>query len=143
MEQESSKLMTPFDCQTIPQWIYLLKLILPYTPVRYQHTLAVFIRFQEMQLTMKHFNGFGRKRQFDNILNDVKPYMDPNTQEMMEQMESMMSMMEMMHTMQDFHENTSDSSSQSQGFNPMDILSGFTGGDLSSIFNMKGNSEHE
>lgn len=114
MEHESSKLMTPFDCQTIPQWIYLLKLILPYTPVRYQHSLAVFIRFQEMQLTMRHFNGFDRKKQLDNIINDVKPYMDSGTQEMMEQMESMMSMMEMMQM-----------------------------SDLSDLFNMKGDFSNE
>lgn len=143
MERDSSKLMTPFDCQTIPQWIYILKLMLPYTPEKYQHTLAVFIRFQEMQFTLHHFNGFGRKRHLDNIINDVKPYMDPATQEMMEQMESMISMMEMMQMMQDCPQHSSDASSESQGFNPMDILSGFAGSDLSAIFNMKGSDTHE
>ena len=119
MEQEFSKFMTPFDCQTTPRWIYILKLMLPYTPERYQHSLAIFIRFQEMQFTMKHFNNFFTKKPFDfnNILNDVKPYMNPETQEMMEQMESMMSMMEMMESMQM--------------------------NDLSDLFNMKGDSTHE
>lgn len=136
MEYESSKLMTPFDCQTIPQWIYILKLMLPYTPVKYQHTLAVFIRFQEMQFTLKHFHGFGRKKQFDTLLNDVKPYMDSSTQEMMEQMESMMSMMEMMQMMQDFPQEATDSST-------MDFFSAFAGNNLSELFKMKGNSNHE
>ena len=129
MERESSKLMTPFDCQTIPQWIYNLKLMLPYTPPTIQHSLAVFIRFQEMQFTLKHFNGFGKKRHYDNIINDVKPYMDPSTQEMMEQMESMMSMMEMMQTL-----NGSDSQSP-EGFNPLDMFS--------DLFAMKGDNNHE
>ena len=145
MEQEFSKFMTPFDCQTTPRWIYILKLMLPYTPERYQHSLAIFIRFQEMQFTMKHFNNFFTKKPFDfnNILNDVKPYMNPETQEMMEQMESIFSMMEMMQMMQDFPKDNTDSSGESGGFHPMDILSGLTGNDLSEIFNMKGNNNHE
>lgn len=143
MEQDSSKLMTPFDCKTIPQWIYMLKLILPYTPRRYQHTLAVFIRFQEMQFTLKHFHGFNQKSQQNNFISDVKPYMDSATQEIMEQIESMISVMETMQMMQEYSENTSDSSCQSQGFNPIDIISGFAGNDLSSIFNMKGEPGNE
>jgi len=136
MEYESSKLMTPFDCQTIPQWLYILKLILPYTPEKYQHSLAVFIRFQEMQFTLKHFHGFGRKKQLDTLLDDVKPYMDPATQDMLEQMESMKGMMEMMQMMQDFPQEATDSSA-------MDFFSAFTGSDLSELFKMKGNSNHE
>ena len=117
MEQDSPKLMTPFDCQTIPQWIHILKLMLPYTPLTLQQSLAVFIRFQEMQFTLKNFSGFSGKTQFDNIINDVKPYMDPAAQEMMAQMESMMNMMNMMEMMQ------------------------MT--DLSDLFNMKGVSDDE
>lgn len=142
MDRESSKLMTPFDCQTIPQWIYILKLMLPYTPEKYQHSLAVFIRFQEMQFTMKHFNGFGRK-QHDNIIHDIKPYMDQSTQEMMEQMESMMSMMEMVQMMQSCSQHDQNTSGDSQSFNPIDILSGFMDNNFSDILNMKGSSENE
>lgn len=143
MEKEFPKLMTPFDCQTMPPWIYILKLMLPYTPEKYQHSLAVFIRFQEMQFTLKYFTGFGRKEHANNIFHDVKPYLDPATQEMMEQMESIFSMMEMMQMMQDFPKDNTDSSGESGGFHPMDILSGLTGNDLSEIFNMKGNNNHE
>jgi len=140
MERESSKLMTPFDCQTIPQWIYILKLMLPYTPEKYQHTLAVFIRFQEMQFTMKYFTGFGPKKHFNNLISDVKPYMDSSTREIIEQMESMMSMMEMMQMMNDSSQNTSD---ESQSFNFMDILGELAGSDFSTIFNMKGDINNE
>ena len=137
MEHESPKLMTPFDCQTIPQWIYILKILLPYTPLSLQHSLAVFIRIQEMQFTMKHFHNFSPKIPSHNIINDVKPFMDSETQEMLEQMESIISMMDMMQMMQNFQENTSPD------FNPMDILSGFMDHDFIDIFNMKGDSEHE
>lgn len=129
MEKEFLKLMTPFDCQTIPQWIYMLKLLLPYTPEKYQHTLAIFIRFQEMQFTLKHFKGFRNVKHLDNIINDVKPYMDSATQDMMEQMESVMSMLDMMQMMQ---EGTPDSS---DGFNPMNMFS--------DLFSMKGNIDNE
>ena len=117
MEQEPLKYMTPFDCKTTPAWIHTLKLMLPYTPKKYQQLLAIFIRFQEMQFTLKHFSGFKSEKHFDNILHDVKPYMDPATQEMMEQMESMMSMMEMMEMTQM--------------------------NDLSDLFNMKGDFNNE
>ena len=143
MERESSKLMTPFDCQTIPQWIHILKLVLPYTPQKYQHILAVFIRFQEMQFTMRHFQAFTREKHFENLINDVKPYMDSSAREMMEQMESMMNLMEMMQMMQDFSQDTTDDSGKPQGMNPLDILSGLTGNDLSEILNMNGVSQHE
>ena len=143
MDHEYSKLMTPFDCQTTPHWIHLLKLMLPYTPAKHQHLLAVFIRFQEMQFTMRHFNGFGKTRHFDNIFNDVKPYMDPATQEMMEQMESLMNMAEMIQMMKNFSQDDSAASSETSGFNPLNILSGVTGSDLSTIFNMKGDLGNE
>lgn len=116
METEPPKLMTPFDCQTTPQWLYMLKLMLPYTPDNLQHSLAVFIRFQEMQYTLKHFNRFSIEKSQNTVLNDIKPYMDSSVQEMMEQMESMMNMMEMMN---------------------------MAGIDFPDLFNMKGDLEHE
>ena len=140
MEQNPPKLMTPFDCQTTPQWLYMLKLMLPYTPDNLQHSLAVFIRFQEMQYTMKYFNKCSKKHSHNTVLHDIKPYMDSSTQEMMEQMESMMSMMELLQNMQ---ENTSDNPQDSNGFNPMDMFSEIMGNDISNLFHMKGNSEHE
>jgi len=129
MESNFTKLMTPFDCTTTPDWLYIIKLMLPYTPEKLQHSLAVFIRFQEMQYTLRYFHGFSKKKVSDNILNDIKPYMEPSAQEMMEQMESMMSMMEMMRLMT---ENTSDNS---DGFNPMNMFS--------DLFNMKGDYNNE
>lgn len=134
MEHNIPKLMTPFDCQTTPQWLYMLKLMLPYTPDNLQHSLAIFIRFQEIQYTMKHFKRFSKKKSQNMILTDIKPYMDPSTQEMMEQMESIMNMMEMMEC---FQENNS------QDINPMDLFSGMMGNEFSDLFNMKGDSEHE
>ena len=129
MEQTPPKLMTPFDCTTTPDWLYMMKLMLPYTPEKLQHSLAVFIRFQEMQHTLRYFHSISKKNISTSILSDIKPYMEPSAQEMLEQMESMMSMMEMMQTMND---NTSDNS---EGFNPMDMFS--------DLFNMKGDYNNE
>lgn len=126
MEHKSTKLMTPFDCTTTPDWLYMMKLMLPYTPEKLQHSLAVFIRFQEMQHTLRHFQGFSKGKLSNNILSDLRPYMDSSAQEMVEQMESMMSMMEMMQMM---NENTTD------GPNPINMFS--------DLFNMKGDTNHE
>ena len=129
MEQKFTKLMTPFDRSTTPDWLYMMKLMLPYTPEKLQHSLAFFIRFQEMQYTLKHFHGFSRKNNSNSILSDIKPYMEPSAQEMMEQMESMISMLEMMQMM---NENTSGNP---DGLNPMDMFS--------DLFNMKGDFNNE
>ena len=132
MEQNPRKLMTPFDCTTTPDWLYMIKLMLPYTPENIQHSLAVFIRFQEMKYTLSHFQGFSKKSFSDTILNDIKPYMEPSAQEMMEQMESIMNMMEMMQTMQNLQGNDPGNPDE---FNPMDLFS--------DLFNMKGDMNHE
>lgn len=137
MEHNPPKLMTPFDCLTTPHWLYMLKLMLPYTPNKIQHSLAVFIRFQEMRYTANHFHGFYDSSHTSNVLNDIRPYMAPSEQEIMEQMESMMNIMELMQSLQ---ETSSDSAN---GFNPMDMFSSIMGSDFSDIFNMKGDSEHE
>ena len=78
MERNPPKPMTPFDCITTPDWLYMFKLMIPYTPANIQHSLALFIRFQEMQYTMRHFHGFSKSKPSNSILNDIRPYMDPS-----------------------------------------------------------------
>ena len=41
------RLMTPFDDLVTPPGLYALKLMLPYLPPRFQHHLAVYIKFTE------------------------------------------------------------------------------------------------
>ena len=112
MEQIPPKPMTLFDSMNTPQWLHTMKLLLPYVPVNIQHTFALFIRFQEMRYTMEHFKAFQNHSSPENILCDLKPYMEASDLEIMEQMESMMSMMEMMKNMKgDFFNEFVDESS--------------------------------
>ncbi len=120
MEDFPKKFMTPFDCITTPEWVYMMKLMLPYTPRSLQHSLAVFLRFQEMRYTLQHFQNFSQKKQNANVLSDILPYVDHSFKDSFEQMESIMSMMEMMQNMPD--------------------MDGFDFGDL---FNMKGDNSNE
>ena len=99
MERVPPKPMTPFDLLNTPEWLHTMKLIVPYIPPHIQRTFAMFIRFQEMRYTMEHFKVCHNHSFSENIINDLKPYMESSDLEMMEQMESMMSMMEMMQNM--------------------------------------------
>ncbi len=124
MEQNSLKPMTPFDNLVTPPFLYTLKLLLPYTPPSVQRFFGIYIKFLELRHTMEYFQGFDFSSPA-NILEGLKPYMEPAEKEMMEQMSSMMNMMEMVRSMQSMSEGASDSSSQGFGaFNPMDMMKG-------------------
>lgn len=126
MNQKFPKPMTPFDSLVTPHHLYLMKLLLPYVPPAFQRMLACYIKFMEFQYTLEHFQGFSSSSdETSHILNDLKPYMDPGEQEMMEQMESMMNMMEMVQGMQEMASSMPDSDSDntaSPGFDPMEML---------------------
>lgn len=100
MEQNSLKPMTPFDQLVTPSFLYSLKLLLPYTPKSLQQFLAVYIKVSELHYTIKHFQGFPSDTSSGNILESLKPFMNPSEKEMMEQMSSMMNMMDMVQNMQ-------------------------------------------
>ena len=99
MERFPPKPMTPLDELVTPPSLYTMKLLLPYMPSSLQRTLAIFVKFFEFRQTMEMFYGFGNTGKPISsaaIFNDLKPYMNPKEQEMMEQMEMLMNMMEMM-----------------------------------------------
>lgn len=133
MEQKSHRPMTPFDNLVTPPFLYTLKLLLPYTPPSMQRFLAFYIKFLELRRTMESFHGFPSRTLSMNMLDELKPYMDPSEKEMMEQMSSMMNMMEMIQSMQAM----SDSTSQDFGnFNPMDIMQNMLTPEQQEMFNM-------
>lgn len=133
MEQKSHRPMTPFDNLVTPPFLYTLKLLLPYTPPSMQRFLAFYIKFLELRQTMESFRGFPSHSLSMNMLDELKPYMDPSEKEMMEQMSSMMNMMEMIQSMQAM----SDSTSQDFGnFNPMDIMKNMLTPEQQEMFNM-------
>ena len=136
MEQNSLKPMTPFDNLVTPPFLYTLKLLLPYTPPSVQRFFGIYIKFLELRHTMEYFQGFDFSSPA-NILEGLKPYMEPAEKEMMEQMSSMMNMMEMVRSMQSMPEGTSDSSAQGFGaFNPMDMMKGMLSPEQQEMFEM-------
>lgn len=119
--------MTPFDRLTTTQELQMMKLLLPYTPASSQRMLAVFIKFQEMQNTIKFFAKFkqGEKiADFDkemsspmDFIEELRPFMGEKERSSMDMMMSAMSMMEMMNSM------TSEGS-EGGGMDPMEMMKG-------------------
>lgn len=107
MDQKDLKPMTPFDCHVTPDELYMLKLLLPYTPPFVQRFLGIFIKFLEFRYTWNYFQGFANASS-ENVLQDLKPYMRKEEQEAMEQMESMMQIMDMVQNMQSSAEDPQD-----------------------------------
>ena len=135
MEQKPPKPMTPFDNLVTPPFLYTLKLLLPYTPPSAQRFIGIYIKFLELHHTMEYFQGFSSSP--SNMLEGLKPYMDPAEKEMMEQMSSMMNMMEMVRGIKYLPEGTSDSSAQGFGaFNPMDMMKGMLSPEQQEMFEM-------
>ncbi len=135
MDRFPPRPMTPLDELVTPPSLYTLKLLLPYMPSSAQRTLAVFIKFFEFRRTLEIFYGFGNDGKpvsSGRILNDLKPYMNPQEQEMMEQAESMMNMMEMMKQMQTDTGSSSDGSEPS----PFDLMKGMLDPEQQHMFDM-------
>lgn len=156
MEQNPPKPMTPFDNLVTPPFLYTLKLLLPYTPPSMQRFFGIYIKFLELHHTMEYFQGFSSSSP-SNILEGLKPYMEPAEKEMMEQMSGMMNMMEMVKSMQSMSESSSEGS---DAFNPMDMMKSMLSPEQQEMFemyntmfenefnqpdtgNQKGDSEHE
>lgn len=137
MEKFPPKPMTPLDELVTPPALYTLKLLLPYMPASAQRTLAVLVKFFELKRTMEAFYGFGNGEKdisSNTILSDLKPYMSPKEQEMMEQMEGMMNMMEMMKQMQENTEGSSDN--PGQGSSPFDLVKSMMDPEQQNMFDM-------
>ena len=135
MERFPPKPMTPLDELVTPPSLYTMKLLLPYMPSSLQRTLAIFVKFFEFRQTMEMFYGFGNTGKPISsaaIFNDLKPYMNPKEQEMMEQAEGMMNMMEMMKQMQADTEPSSDGG----GTSPFDLMKGMLDPEQQRMFDM-------
>lgn len=125
MKNQPPKLMTPFDELVNPSFTYTLKLLLPYLPVSMQRVCAILLKFFELRYTLDTFYGFTNSHflfSSDSLFQDLKPYMPPEDQEMMEQFSSMMHMMEVMKTMQ--NQDSFSSAENTGNFSPFDMLKG-------------------
>lgn len=101
MNDDSTRIMTPFDQYISSESLQMTKLIIPFLPPQSQRMIAVYVKFMEFRNTISDFNGM---KQFsaspEDIFDTMKPYMSPDDLESFEQMSSMMTMMSMMQEMQ-------------------------------------------
>lgn len=109
MEKHPPLPMTPFDSMVTSPELQMMKLMLPYTPSSYRRFMAFYIKFIELQNTIRHFGLFGSGNVPDafgrrpsspmDILEDLKPYMGKEA-ETMDMILNAMNMMEMMKGME-------------------------------------------
>lgn len=108
MERQPPLPMTPFDTLVTSSELQMMKLLLPYTPASQQRMFAFYIKFMELQNTIRNF-GLFRRGQPENIfgnphaspadiLNELKPYIGKEA-DTIDMILSAMSMMEMMQGM--------------------------------------------
>lgn len=148
MENSTDKILA-FDTLFTTNHIQMLKILLSYAEPAEQKTMAVYIKFLELQYTLsffqKHPNSslshFPREDSSNTskLLGELLPFCTPSEQEqfrqirsMLETFENMQGMMETMQMMKDMFP---------EGENPMNmdpsaLFSGNGGMDLSQIFEM-------
>lgn len=130
MENWNINQMTPFDCRIATQSLQLTKLIIPYLPRETQHTMAVYVKFMELQNTWSFFQAFNEKTQTtQDIIQELRPYMPPSACDSIDNLMNMMSMMEMM---QSFQENSEGDA----GFDPMEMMQGMLTPEQKDMFEM-------
>lgn len=132
MDKRTPLPMTPFDTLTSSGELQMVKLLLPYTPPAIQRMLAFFIKFTELQNTVRYFGVFSRTPareefqgsapSFPEILEELKPYMGESG----EAVDSILSAMSMMEVMKDM---------DLSGMSSPD-LSAAGGGNMEDIINM-------
>lgn len=130
MQRYPPKPMTPFDENVTTQQLQLMKLLLPYFPIQFRKTFAFYIKFTELQNTLKYFphmnSSFKSISQPFDILEDFRPYLSEQDLTSIDSVLSILNMMEMMKSMDtDF----------------MPDISGF--GDMSDIMNMMNSFQPE
>ncbi len=143
MEKDLPGPMTPFDELVTSPELQLMKLLIPYAPASGRQMLAAFVKFTELQETLRLFRRPGGLRAqgfpddardeppspFD-ILNSFRPYLPPQQASMLDtvmNLRNMLSIMEMMQAQQEQNQEPA---------NPMDLLSGMLSPEQQEMFRM-------
>ena len=149
MEETQLKKVMAFDNLFTTNRIQILKILLSYMAPSTQKTLAIYIKFLELQYTLTLFQnypdtsllGFDTENTFDisKLCSEILPFCGRDEQEkilqmrsMMENFDKMQEMMQMVQMMQEMFPDGApfgDMNGESDG--GFDFLSGLTGMDLS------------
>ena len=155
MEKDLPGPMTPFDELVTSPELQLIKLLIPYAPASGRQMLAAFVKFKELNETIRLFRRPGGLRAqgfrdedrneapaspFD-ILNSFRPYLPPRQASMLDtllNLRDMMSVMEMMQAQQTQNQGAQNSEDSDHPFsvNPMDLLSGMLTPEQQEMFHM-------
>lgn len=109
MEKRPPLAMTQLDMLVTTQELQMIKLMLPYIPSSYRGMLAVYLKFMEFQNTLRIFGGFGHAPAEEvikskdihspmDIIEDLRPFMNPGDLESFDMMLNTMNMMNGMNT---------------------------------------------
>ena len=148
MENNRDKILA-FDTLFTTNHIQMMKILLSYLDPSRQKTMAVYIKFMELQYTISFFQNrppstlscFPQEGSFNpsRLLGEILPLCTPSEQEnflqiknMMETFENMQGMMETMQMMKDLFPEGGGAS----GMDPSAFFSGDNGMDLSQMFEM-------
>ncbi len=153
MENGQEKIIA-FDTLFTTNQIQILKILLTYVEPSHQKTMAVYIKFLELQYTLSFFQkhptspmNFPKEenRNAAKLCDEVLPFCSPSQQEMLSNMKSMYqnfeNMQEMMQMVQMMKELFPESDNSTDS-NPMSIFSGLSGMfgsegmDMSQLFEM-------
>ena len=110
MEKRPLLPMTQLDMLVTSEKLQMMKLMLPYIPSSYRGMLAIYLKFTEFQNTLRLFTGSGSSSSSDiiksrdihspaDILEDLRPFMDPKDMDSIDMLLNAINMMDMMKGM--------------------------------------------
>lgn len=158
MEETQQKKVMAFDNLFTTNRIQILKILLSYMAPSTQKTLAIYIKFLELQYTLTLFQnypdtsllGFDTENTFDisKLCSEILPFCGRDEQEkilqmrsMMENFDKMQEMMQMVQMMQEmFPEGAPFGDMNGESGGGFDFLSGLAGMDLSQFSELFKNS---
>lgn len=117
MNDDFSRMMTPFDQQISTPSLQMMKLMIPFLPPKSQRMMAVYVKFLEFERTLSTFRNIKNNANSpEDFFEGLRPYLSPEDLESFDQMSNMMSMMNMMQEMQNM---------QGSDFDPMSMMGMF------------------
>ncbi len=143
---------TPFDSLLSNPQLNMLKVMIPFLPPQNQSGMAMMIRMQEMQETMRFYKTFPHgihAKDFSNDMSDgplgifhaMRPYLPDENGSMIDTLLNIMPMMEMIKEMSDMNgmgldDDSENSSSSIFGGGAMDMVKGMLSPEQQGMFDM-------
>lgn len=145
MNRSDSDKLTPFDRLISSRQLQMIKLLIPYTPKKSQRMLAICTKFLELNYTIQFFQNYPtdihtqafEKSNFSafDMLDELRPYLPEEEQNMMDSLLNMFNIMEMMSAMQNMTGGMQEFS-DTESFNPMNLMKGMLSPEQQEMFEM-------